>query len=40
VSLWHSSTKFGREMDSGCFGGFAGGINPGSYATDGSQRTP
>jgi hypothetical protein len=32
--------KFGREIDSACFGGFSGGWKSGSYGSDGSHRTP
>ena len=32
--------KFGRETEIGCFSGFSGGTNDGSYGSDGSQRTP
>jgi hypothetical protein len=32
--------KFGRDTAMACFGGFSGGVNDGSYGSDGSQRTP
>ena len=41
VSLAQSSMKFGRDTAIGGFGGVSGGgVNDGSYGSDGSQRTP
>ena len=40
VSFSQSSMKFGRDTEIGCFGGVSGALKPGSYGSDGSQRTP
>ena len=44
ITLWHSSTKLGRltGIARWSFGTspLNGGVNSGSYGSDGSQRTP
>jgi hypothetical protein len=40
VTTAHCSTKFGREIGIGCFGGGSLGVKSGSYGSDGSHVMP